>query len=119
MDLCNMFVNFEDTGLKKDTIKGYAHKFSEEVEEVKYESSFEVPFDFGQVGAVIVENEHHKEKYLQDIILNGFPNGPIHVNCNSWVHSKYDNPQKRVFFANKVSLCEAFTRLRTLVAIVY
>uniref|UniRef100_A0A2N9HGW0 Lipoxygenase n=1 Tax=Fagus sylvatica TaxID=28930 RepID=A0A2N9HGW0_FAGSY len=89
------------TGLKKDTIKGYAHKFSEEVEEVKYESSFEVPFDFGQVGAVIVENEHHKEKYLQDIILNGFPNGPVHVNCNSWVHSKYDNPQKRVFFANK------------------
>jgi lipoxygenase len=28
---------------------------------VKYESSFEVPADFGVVGAILVENEHHKE----------------------------------------------------------
>ncbi|KAM4097016.1 hypothetical protein ACJW30_08G149200 [Castanea mollissima] len=67
----------------------------------KYESSFEVPIDFGPIGAVFVKNEHHKEMYLQDIILNGFPNGPVRVNCKSWVHSKYDNPQKRAFFANK------------------
>ena len=71
---------------------------------VKYESSFEVPVDFGEIGAVYVENEHHKEMYLQDIILDGFSNGPVHVKCDSWVHSKYDNPQKRVFFTNKVSL---------------
>ncbi|KAM3741062.1 hypothetical protein ACB098_08G147300 [Castanea mollissima] len=90
-----------NTGLEKDTIKGYAHRTSQEEAEVKYESSFEVPIDFGPIGAVFVENEHHKEMYLQDIILNGFPNGPVHVNCNSWVHSKYDNPQKRAFFANK------------------
>ena len=76
---------------------------------VKYESSFEVPKDFGEVGAVFVENENRKEIYLQDIIIDGkYPDGlsygPVHVNCNSWVHSKYDNPQKRVFFSNKVSL---------------
>ncbi|KAL4612097.1 hypothetical protein ACB092_08G174000 [Castanea dentata] len=90
------------TGLEKDTIKGYAHRTKgEENGVVKYESSFEVPVDFGQIGAVLVENEHHKEMYLQDIILDGFSDGSVHVNCNSWVHSKYDNPQKRVFFTNK------------------
>ncbi|KAK4608274.1 hypothetical protein RGQ29_001901 [Quercus rubra] len=90
------------TGLEKDTIKGYAHwTKGEENGVVKYESSFEVPVDFGEIGAVYVENEHHKEMYLQDIILDGFSNGPVHVNCNSWVHSKYDNPQKRVFFTNQ------------------
>uniref|UniRef100_A0A2N9HGN3 Lipoxygenase n=1 Tax=Fagus sylvatica TaxID=28930 RepID=A0A2N9HGN3_FAGSY len=89
------------TGLEKETIKGYAHRTSQEKDVVKYESSFEVPIDFGEVGAIFVENEHHTEMYLQDIVLDGFANGPVHVNCNSWVHSKYDNPQKRVFFSNK------------------
>ncbi|GMY16387.1 linoleate 13S-lipoxygenase 2-1, chloroplastic-like isoform X5 [Fagus crenata] len=89
------------TGLEKETIKGYAHRTSQEKDVVKYESTFEVPIDFGEVGAILVENEHHTEMYLQDIVLDGFANGPVHVNCNSWVHSKYDNPQKRVFFSNK------------------
>ncbi|KAE8039377.1 hypothetical protein FH972_011795 [Carpinus fangiana] len=39
--------------------------------------------------------------FLKDIILSGFSNGPVHINCNSWVHSKHDDPQKRVFFSNK------------------
>ncbi len=78
---------------------------------MKYESSFEVPADFGEVGAVLVENEHHKEKFLKDIILTGFPNGPVHINCSSWVHSKFDNPHKRVFFASKVSPLEPFACL--------
>uniref|UniRef100_A0A7N2KL15 PLAT domain-containing protein n=1 Tax=Quercus lobata TaxID=97700 RepID=A0A7N2KL15_QUELO len=69
----------KNTGLEKDTIKGYAHKTSQEEAEVKYESNFEVPIDFGPIGATFVENEHHKEMYLQDIILNGFPNGPVRV----------------------------------------
>ena len=100
-----IFFILEETGLEKDTIKGYAHRTKgEENGVVKYESSFEVPVDFGEIGAVYVENEHHNEMYLQDIILDGFSNGPVYVNCNSWVHSKYDYPQKRVFFSNKVSL---------------
>lgn len=90
--------------MEKETIKGYAHKTSQEEQEVKYESSFVVPADFGEVGAVLVENEHRKEMFLKDIILDGFINGPVHANCNSWVHSKFDNPQKRVFFTHKVSL---------------
>ncbi|KAE8037063.1 hypothetical protein FH972_009688 [Carpinus fangiana] len=89
------------TGLEKETIKGYVHKTSQAEEEVKYESSFEVPAEFGEVGAILVENEHHKEMFIKNIVLSGFSNGLVNINCNSWVHSKKDNPQKRVFFANK------------------
>ncbi|KAE8037062.1 hypothetical protein FH972_009687 [Carpinus fangiana] len=89
------------TGLEKETIKAYAQWTSKEENEVKYESSFEIPEDFGEVGAILVENGHQKEMFFKDIILNGFPYGPLHINCNSWVHSKNDNPRKRVFFANK------------------
>ncbi|KAG6632538.1 hypothetical protein CIPAW_13G165600 [Carya illinoinensis] len=89
------------TGLEKETIKGYARWTSQDDGEVKYESGFEVPADFGEVGAILLENEHHKEMYLKDIILDGFPNGTVSLTCNSWVHSKHDYPQKRVFFTNK------------------
>ncbi|KAF7849071.1 hypothetical protein BT93_L1274 [Corymbia citriodora subsp. variegata] len=92
------------TGQEKGTIKGYAHKNGQNEEEVTYECKFEVGEEFGEVGAVFVENEHHKEMYLKDIVLDGFAGGPINISCNSWVHSKYDNPQKRVFFTNKCYL---------------
>jgi lipoxygenase len=51
---------------------------------------------------VLVENEHHREMFLEDIVIDGFSHGPIYLTCRSWVHSKFDNPQKRVFFTNKV-----------------
>ncbi|KAI4324282.1 hypothetical protein L6164_023834 [Bauhinia variegata] len=89
------------TGEEKKTIKGYVHKTGHEEEEVKYETEIEVPSSFGEVGAILVENEHHKEMYLKDVLLDGFINGPLRISCNSWVHSKYDKPSKRVFFTNK------------------
>ncbi|KAE8682516.1 hypothetical protein F3Y22_tig00111238pilonHSYRG00140 [Hibiscus syriacus] len=40
--------------------------------------------------------------FLTDIVLDGFQDSdPITVSCNSWIHSKFDNPQKRVFFTHK------------------
>jgi lipoxygenase len=95
---------------------------SKEEDEVKYESSFEIPEDFGEVGAILVENGHQKEMFFKDIILNGFPYGPLHISCNSWVHSKNDNPQKRVFFANKVSLARIsfnYTYIHTYIYNIY
>ncbi|XVE60069.1 hypothetical protein DITRI_Ditri05aG0096900 [Diplodiscus trichospermus] len=90
------------TGLEKDTIQAYAHRVKQEGDDVMYEAEFKVGAEFGEIGAVIVENEHHKEMFLEDIVLDGFfNNGPITVQCNSWVHSKYDNPQKRIFFTDK------------------
>lgn len=71
---------------------------------MKYEAEFEIARDFGEIGGILVENQHHKEKYLQEVVLEGLPNGPLTISCASWIHSKYDNPEKRVFFLNKVSL---------------
>ncbi|KAI6669507.1 hypothetical protein NL676_004392 [Syzygium grande] len=92
------------TRQEKGTIKGYARKKSQNVEEVTYECEFEVGEEFGEVGAILVENEHHKEMYLKGIILDGLVGGPLSITCDSWVHSKFDNPQKRVFFTNKCYL---------------
>ncbi|THG16231.1 hypothetical protein TEA_010521 [Camellia sinensis var. sinensis] len=92
----------EETGLEKETIKGYAHRKSQEKDEVKYECNFVIPEGYGEIGAVLVENEHHKEMYLKNIVFHGFPpGGPVDVTCNSWVASKFDSPHKRIFFTNK------------------
>lgn len=72
------------------------------IEEIKYEGEFEVPGSFGEIGAILVENEHHREMFMRGIVVDGFLTGPVNFTCESWVHSKYDNPDKRVFFSNKV-----------------
>jgi len=87
-------------------IKGFARKISQDSDEAKYECDFTVPSDFGEIGAVIVENEHHKEMYLNNIVLETFPDTglPITITCNSWVASKFDDQNKnmkRLFFTNK------------------
>ncbi|KAJ9158716.1 hypothetical protein P3X46_024276 [Hevea brasiliensis] len=91
------------TGLEKDTVKSYARILLgiHEPGEVKLEANFKVPDGFGEVGAVLIENEHNKEIFIESIVLEGFLNGPVTVSCNSWAHSKHDNPKKRIFFTNK------------------
>ncbi|OIW08665.1 hypothetical protein TanjilG_03341 [Lupinus angustifolius] len=89
------------TKTEKDTIKGFAQKTCQIVDKVKYEAEFEVPHSFGEIGAIYVENEHHKEMFVTEVVFEGFPTGPFHISCNSWVHSKIDSPAKRVFFSNK------------------
>ncbi|KAI8526272.1 hypothetical protein RHMOL_Rhmol13G0296000 [Rhododendron molle] len=90
------------TELEKENIKGYARKVSQDDDEVKYESDFEVGADFGEIGAVLVENEHHKEMHLKTITLEGLLNGNLIINCNSWVSPKSEeNVEKRVFFTDK------------------
>ncbi|KAL5065369.1 hypothetical protein RYX36_027106, partial [Vicia faba] len=41
---------------------------------------------------------------MKEIVLDGFLTGPIKFSCDSWVHSKFDNPDLRVFFSNKCYL---------------
>ncbi|EPS67501.1 lipoxygenase [Genlisea aurea] len=89
------------TGKEKSTIKSYAKSSGKKGDEVYYESSLVVPQDFGEVGAILVENEHHNDMFVDSIIVKGLPAGDVQFTCNSWVHSKFDNPEKRVFFANK------------------
>ncbi|KAA8528121.1 hypothetical protein F0562_035010 [Nyssa sinensis] len=85
------------SGQEKKHVKAYAHRKSIDKNLVKYEADFKVPEDFGEIGAVLVENEHHKEMYLKQISLDGGFGGHVGVSCNSWVQPK----QKRAFFTNK------------------
>ncbi|KAK9157033.1 hypothetical protein Scep_003607 [Stephania cephalantha] len=105
------------TGEERVTIKGFAHKTicndedqnnndeKEKGQTVLYEAKFEVPENFGRIGAVVVENEHYREMFLAHIVLDGFLDSPpVTIICNSWVSSKFDNPEKRVFFTKKCYL---------------
>jgi len=92
----------EETKFEKKTIKGDAEKSNEENDEVQYEATFKLGEDFGKVGAVLVENEQSKEMFLKSIVLDGFPHGPLHVTCDSWLQPK--DHVKRVFFIDKVSI---------------
>ncbi|CAK7339255.1 unnamed protein product [Dovyalis caffra] len=90
------------TELPKPTIQRHARRrLSQANGYVKYEAEFEVPQDFGEVGAIFVENEYNTEIFLQDVVLSGLPQGTINVTCDSWVQSKYNDNRKRVFFTNK------------------
>ncbi|XP_023511795.1 linoleate 13S-lipoxygenase 2-1, chloroplastic-like [Cucurbita pepo subsp. pepo] len=89
------------TGLEKATIRHYAHKEDTEGDEITYEADFKIPPDFGIIGAIFVENEHHKEIYVKDIVLEGHPIGPLHFVCSSWVNEKDLPDSKRIFFTTK------------------
>ncbi|KAH6767720.1 lipoxygenase 2 [Perilla frutescens var. hirtella] len=89
------------SGVEKPTIQSFARKSGNDENETYYESSFEIPEDFGEIGAVIIENEHHQEMFVKSIVLDGFSSGSINIHCDSWIHSKFDNSEKRVFFSNK------------------
>ncbi|XP_050221909.1 linoleate 13S-lipoxygenase 2-1, chloroplastic-like [Mercurialis annua] len=89
------------TGEEKATIKAYAHKKDDEGPEVIYEADFEVDGSFGEVGAVFIENEHRKELFVKDIVLEGFITGSVTLSCDSWVHAKNTNHPKRLFFTTK------------------
>ncbi|CAH1441574.1 unnamed protein product [Lactuca virosa] len=91
------------TGLPKATIPDYAHRSGQKADDLEYLAEFEVPEDFGSIGAIMIENEHHKEMFVESVVIEGLSTGPIRVSCNSWVHSKFDKPEKRVFFLDKVS----------------
>lgn len=87
-------------------MQSYARKSGNKENEIYYETTFDdIPEDFGEIGAVKLENEHRQEMFVKNIVLQGFPSGTtaVDINCESWIHSKFDNPEKRVFFTNKVT----------------
>nr|XP_010943567.1 probable lipoxygenase 8, chloroplastic [Elaeis guineensis] len=89
------------TGLEKETIQAYAHKGSQDTDDINYECDFTIPKGFGEIGAVLVTNEHHQEMFLKDVTLNSDDSTTLTISCNSWVHAKSDNLEKRIFFTNK------------------
>ncbi|KAF3637206.1 Lipoxygenase 2.3, chloroplastic [Capsicum annuum] len=89
------------TGIEKPNIEAFARRGRNVNGDKIYEAEFVIPEDFGGVGAVLVENQHQKQMYVKNIVIDGFVHGKVDITCNSWVHSKFDNPDKRIFFTNK------------------
>ena len=90
-----------ETGREREGVKGFAHMT---LKEGTYEAKMSVPASFGPVGAVLVENEHHREMFIKDIklIAGGDESTAITFDVASWVHSKFDDPEPRAFFTVKV-----------------
>uniref|UniRef100_A0ACD5YNS4 Uncharacterized protein n=1 Tax=Avena sativa TaxID=4498 RepID=A0ACD5YNS4_AVESA len=86
------------TGRERERVKGFAHMT---LKEGTYEAKMSVPASFGPVGAVLLENEHHREMFIKDIqlVTGGDESTAVTFDVASWVHSKFDNPEPRVFFA--------------------
>ncbi|XP_060967000.1 lipoxygenase 2, chloroplastic [Cannabis sativa] len=73
---------------------------------MNYEAKVDIPKDFGDVGAVIIENDFEREIYMKTISLHYHSSDDKFVNfsCESWVQSKRDVPrdqQLRLFFSDK------------------
>lgn len=95
-----------ETTIGKGPVKGNAklNILKNNGELVAYESNLQVPENLGEIGAILVRNEHRKEMFLKEIVLEGLPQGLVKISCDSWIHSKYDNPEKRIFFVHKACL---------------
>lgn len=83
-------------------MKDWSKKSNVKAERVNYIAEFVVDSNFGVPGAITVTNKHQREFFLEAITIEGFACGPVHFPCNSWVQSKKDQPEKRIFFSNKV-----------------
>ncbi|XP_021753065.1 linoleate 13S-lipoxygenase 2-1, chloroplastic-like [Chenopodium quinoa] len=70
----------------------------------EFSASFKIRDDFGDVGVISITNEQKEEVFIQKIVLASSSSGCSEIICNSWLHSKYDNPEPRVFFTHKPCL---------------
>ncbi|CAN1359032.1 Linoleate 13S-lipoxygenase 2-1, chloroplastic [Linum perenne] len=93
--------DLDSKGKEKSTVSSLAHFAGVNGSEIKYEASFGLPSDFGLVGAMRVDNLHIREMFLKDIVISGFPNGAVNIECESWVPPKISGKPKRIFFTTK------------------
>ncbi|KAJ4953597.1 hypothetical protein NE237_030429 [Protea cynaroides] len=82
-------------------LKDWEKKSKVKAERVHYTAEIMVESNFGEPGAITVNNKHQNEFFLETITIEGFACGPVHFFCNSWVQSKKDLPGNRIFFSNK------------------
>ncbi|KAJ3679572.1 hypothetical protein LUZ60_017583 [Juncus effusus] len=86
---------------KRAPLKGWFEKKDIKAEQIVYIAEFSVDSAFGEPGAITILNRHQKEFYLETIVVQGFPTGPVHFPCDSWVQPSRIQPNKRIFFSNK------------------
>ena len=84
------------------SVRGWLPRPSNHPHIVEYAANFTVPHDFGNPGAILITNLHGREFYLLEIVIHGFDGGPVFFPANSWIHSRKDNPESRIFFKNQV-----------------
>uniref|UniRef100_M4CIM6 Lipoxygenase n=1 Tax=Brassica campestris TaxID=3711 RepID=M4CIM6_BRACM len=86
------------TPMEKDPVEDYAQRDGHDDQYLQ--CVFDMPEDFGVVGAIRVVNLESKEIFLKEMKLE-VPDGPVTFTFNSWVAPKSDDPTKRTFFSNK------------------
>ncbi|PUZ47343.1 hypothetical protein GQ55_7G157700 [Panicum hallii var. hallii] len=86
---------------KRSALVGWFEKKDVKAERVVYTADFTVDASFGEPGAVTVLNRHQREFFIESIVVEGFPSGPAHFTCNSWVQPTRVDRSPRVFFTNK------------------
>jgi hypothetical protein len=88
---------------KKSRLVGWFEKRDVKAELVVYTAEFTVDASFGEPGAVTVLNRHQREFFIESIVVEGFPSGPAHFACHSWVQPTRvtGSCDPRVFFSNK------------------
>ncbi|KAD5508749.1 hypothetical protein R6Q59_030635 [Mikania micrantha] len=97
--LLELVSNDLDSKGKLKTVKAYARydALDFHINVYTYKCNFDVPEGFGEIGAILVENEYSKKMFFKTINLD---NG-VTFTCESWVQSKSDDPKKRIFFTDK------------------
>jgi lipoxygenase len=86
---------------KRSALVGWFEKKDVKAEKVVYTAEFAVDASFGEPGAVTVLNRHAREFFVESIVVEGFPSGPAHFTCNSWVQPTRVDRAPRVFFTNR------------------
>ncbi|OEL12748.1 putative lipoxygenase 5, partial [Dichanthelium oligosanthes] len=86
---------------KRSALVGWFEKKDVKAERVVYTAEFTVDASFGEPGAVTVLNRHQREFFVESIVVEGFPSGPAHFTCNSWVQPTRVDRTPRVFFTSK------------------
>lgn len=72
----------------------------------KYKNKINIPEDFGEIGAVIVElQEDVNERFIDSIFIEKqTPHKLVMFSCKSWVQPRGVIGHRRIFFSTKVGL---------------
>ncbi|MCO5554016.1 hypothetical protein L7F22_007542 [Adiantum nelumboides] len=100
----------EETGVGKKsavaTLEGWVLKQNNLITNDQgeaYSLTFKVDKNFGEPGAILLENQHPNWFFLKHITLH-LPSSDKEFPCNSWVYNHDNYGAPRVFFSNQVYL---------------
>ncbi|KAH7440317.1 hypothetical protein KP509_04G101400 [Ceratopteris richardii] len=101
----------KETGLRKESdsvsLGGWLQNtlILEGQEGLSYTLTFNVDKNFGEPGAILIQNHLQNEFFLQHITLHMPSGSDLHFQCNSWVYNSNDyGGVPRVFFSNNLYL---------------